>query len=82
MTDLDLSLETADRVLDRVANGIVTFRAMNATEEGHVIRALRYYRSVALNAAEVAVENMRMKRELEDYYKRTADGLYFSGDTK
>jgi hypothetical protein len=72
---LDTSLEVADRVVGRVQSGVVPFRAMNATEEYHVIAALRYYRDIALKAAEVAAENIRMAEELDAYRKRAADGI-------
>jgi hypothetical protein len=47
---------------------------MNATEERHVIAALRYYRDIALKAAGVAAENVRMAEELDGFKKRAANG--------
>jgi hypothetical protein len=75
--ELDTSLEVADRVLERVKMGVVLFRAMNATEERHVIAALRYYRDIALKAAGVAAENVRMAEELDGFKKRAAESIAF-----
>ena len=71
----DLSLEIADRVLERLERGVVAFRAMNAEEEKHVIAALHYYRKIALMAVEVAAENLQVLGELEGFRQRAADGM-------
>jgi hypothetical protein len=75
MGDLDLSLETADRVIGRAVEGVVLFRAMNATEEDHVLRALIYYRDIALKSVDIAAENIRLHQELQGYRQRAADNL-------
>lgn len=73
--DLDLSLETADRVISRAVEGVVLFRAMNATEEDHVLRSLIYYRDIALKSVDIAAENIRLHQELQSYRQRAADNL-------
>ena len=76
----DLSLETADRVLDRYERGVVTFRAMNAEEEKHVIAALHYYRKIALMAVDVAAENLRAIEELDGFRQRAVEGMKLWGE--
>jgi hypothetical protein len=75
MTDLELSITTADRVIERARNGIVTFRAMNAAEEPHVIAALYHWRSVAYGVPDLLAEIESLKSELEAAKKRAADWI-------
>ncbi len=72
---IELSIEVADRVLSRVENGVVTFRAMNATEEGHVLRALHHWRGLAYGLPDVLAENDALRAELDALRKRTSENL-------
>ena len=75
MTGLELSIETADRVLSRVQNGVVTFRAMNAAEEMHVLTALHHWRDLAYGIPELLAEVAALRAEVEDCRRRARDGI-------
>lgn len=75
MTGLELSIETADRVLARVASGVVTFRAMNAAEEMHVLTALHHWRELAYTIPDLLAENAALRAEVEDCRRRAKEGL-------
>jgi hypothetical protein len=72
---IELSIETADRVLDRVRNGVVTFRAMNTTEEMHVLTALHHWRELAYGIPDLLAENAALRAEVEDCRRRARDGI-------
>jgi len=44
---IELSIETADRVLERVQNGVSTFRRLNAVDEMDDLTALHHWRDLA-----------------------------------
>jgi hypothetical protein len=72
---IELSIETADRVLERVRNGVVTFRAMNAAEEMHVLNALHHWRELAYGIPDLLAENAALRAEVEDCRRRAKEGL-------
>jgi hypothetical protein len=72
---VELSIETADRVLSRVASGVVTFRAMNAAEEMHVLNALHHWRELAYGIPDLLAENAALRAEVEDCRRRARDGI-------
>jgi hypothetical protein len=72
---IELSIETADRVLSRVAGGVVTFRAMNAAEEMHVLTALHHWRELAFGIPDLLAENAALRAEVEDCRRRAKEGL-------
>jgi hypothetical protein len=72
---IELSIETADRVLSRVASGVVTFRAMNAAEEMHVLTALHHWRELAYGIPDLLAENAALRAEVEDCRRRAKEGL-------
>jgi hypothetical protein len=71
----DQSIEVADRVLERVRNGVVTFRAMNTTEEMHVLTALHHWRELAYGIPDLLAENAALRAEVEDCRRRARDGI-------
>ena len=73
MTDLELSITMADRVLLRAENGVATFRLTSAAEDPHVIRALYHWRSIAYQVPALLEENARLRAEIAAFNLRTTD---------
>lgn len=75
MTDLELSITTADRILTRAENGVVTFRLMSAAEEPHVLRALHHWRGLAYEVPDLLQRIRDLEADLLAARQRTADYL-------
>lgn len=70
-----LSIEIADRVLDRAKSGVADFRLMNAVEEKHVLQALHIWREIGMGVPALLAELESLRAEVEAYHKRATDGI-------
>ena len=75
MTDLETSIEVAARVVSRYKDGVAQFRAMNATEEAHVLRALAFYMGLAEMTLGLAKQNEALIGIVADTQRRATDGI-------
>jgi hypothetical protein len=75
--DIAVSIETADRVLERAAQGVAAFRLMNAAEEQHVIRALYHWRSIGYGVPDLLAEIAALRAEKDARDKRITEGMEY-----
>jgi hypothetical protein len=75
VTDLETSIEVAERVCARYREGVAQFRAMNATEEAHVLRALMFYMRLAETMPGLIKQNEELLGMVTAANERATDGI-------